>query len=221
MWPNNFSYSRPAVNRCEYWWDDQVKFGLTVSTAATSEPVTVSEVKAQARISLDIDDTFIEAKIKSARELCEVYIKRAFVSRTLRLTLERFPSGWFYLPRPPLVSVTSIKYYDENGTQQTLSSANYIVDAYTEPGRITPAYNVSWPSIREQVNSIEVLYVAGYGAASAVPQSIKDAISMTVTNWYENRGESPAAASPDILDDMKLPRAAKALLRANAWGYLP
>jgi uncharacterized phiE125 gp8 family phage protein len=204
-----------STTRCKYWWDDDIKFGLSVVTAPTAEPVTVSEVKANARIDIDDDDTLIARKIIAARELAEVYIKRSFVTQTLRLTLDQMPGWMFYLPRPPLVSVTSVKYVDLNGTQQTISSGNYIVDTYSHPGRITPAYNVDWPSAREQINAIEVVYVAGYGAASAVPQSIKEAIALTVTQYYENRGDEGDKPLSD------LPRAAKALLRAQSWGYLP
>jgi len=204
-----------SMTRCNYWWDDDIKYGLSVSTAPTAEPVSVAEVKANAIIGIDDDDTLIENKIKAARELCEVFIKRAFVSRTLRLTLDQFPAWEFYLPRPPLVSVTSVKYLDSDGTQQTITAADYTVDTYTEPGRITPAYNLSWPSGRVHTNAIEVIYVAGYGAATAVPQSIKDAISMTVTQWYANRGDEGDKHLS------QLPAAAKSLLRSQAWGFLP
>ena len=204
-----------STTRCSYWWDDNVKFGLSVSVAPTAEPVSVDDVKNHARIDIDDDDVLVENKIKAARELCETYIKRAFVSRTLRLTLDEMPAWEFYLPRPPLVSVTSVKYIDSSGTQQTISASDYSVDIYTEPGRITPAYGLSWPSGRAHTNAIEVIYVAGYGAAASVPQSIKDAIAMTVTQYYWNRGDEGDKPLTEI------PRGAKSLLRSQAWGYLP
>jgi uncharacterized phiE125 gp8 family phage protein len=203
------------ASRCEYWWDDDIKFGLSVVTAPTAEPVSVSEVKANARIDIDDDDTLVARKITAARELAEVYIKRSFVTQTLRLTLDYMPGWMFYLPRPPLVSVTTVKYIDVDGVQQTIPSSDYIVDAYSHPGRITPAYNDEWPTPRLQMNAIEVVYVAGYGAASAVPQSIKDAIAMTVTQYYENRGDEGDTPLSE------LPRGAKSLLRSQSWGYLP
>lgn len=205
-----------SSSRCEYWWNDTVKYGLSVVTAPSVEPVTIQEVKDNAVIGIDDDDLLVARKITAARELAETFIKRAFISTTLRLTLDFMPSWEFYLPRPRLVSVTSVKNLDSAGVQQTISSSDYTVDTYTEPGRITPAYGETWPTGREHTNAIEVVYVAGYGStAASVPQAIKDAIVMTVTQWYEHRGDEGDKQTT------QLPIAAKSLLRAHAWGYLP
>jgi uncharacterized phiE125 gp8 family phage protein len=201
-------------SKCDYWFADDIKYGLSVVTQPTAEPVSVDEVKDNARIDGTEEDLWIERKIKAVRELAEVYTKRTFVTTTLRLTLDYFPSVEFYLPRPKLQTVTSLKYYDNDGTQQTLGASNDIVDAYTEPGRITPAYNVSWPSARQQAKSIEVIYVAGYGDPGDVPQSIKDAIIVGVTQFYEYRGDEGEKPMS------QLPEASKALLMSQSWGFL-
>jgi uncharacterized phiE125 gp8 family phage protein len=179
------------------------------------EPVTIREVRNQAHI----DDAhvnqlaWIAAAIIAAREKAEIFIKRRFVSTTLRLSLDAFPTWEFYLPSPPLVSVTSIKYRDQSNVQQTVSSSDYTVDTYSEPGRITPAYGGSWPDALRHTNSIEVVYVAGYGDRSSVPMAIKQAILMTVATWNENREN----LAPNM---MELPDTAKALLQSHSWGYL-
>lgn len=203
------------MSRCEYWWDDDVKYGLSVATPAVCEPVSVQEVRENSRIYITDDDALIQRQISAARELCETFLKRRFVTTSMRLTLDEFPSWEFYLPSPPLVSVTSIKYRDLSGVQQTLSSSLYTVDAYTEPGRITPAYNQTWPSGIKHTNAVEVIYVAGYGAADAVPAAIKHAICMTVAYWYENR---EAVNIGNIVND--LPWSTKSLLRSQSWGAL-
>lgn len=201
----------PSASQCKYWWDDQVQYGVSVWTggAPTQEPVSIEEFKQHARIDADADDAWIRRNIVAARKMCETFLKRCFITTTLRLSIDEFPEV-FMLPRPPLVSVTHVKYIDLNGVQQTVSSADYIVDAYREPGRITLGYGESWPSARVQTNSIEVKYVAGYGAASAVPETIKTAICLLVAHAYEDR------AGVEKLSD-----AAKSLLRAESWGYLP
>lgn len=200
--------------RCSYWWDDDVKYGLSVVTAPTLEPVTVADVKINAGITHDDDDVWLSRRIVSARQLAEVFLKRTFVETSWRLTLDALPSQ-FYLPRPTLRSVTTFKYLDTDGTQQTLDSSNYTVDIYTEPGRITPAYNVTWPLYRQHTNCIEIIYKAGYGTtAASVPQGIRDAIVWTVTKWYEFRGDA------EDEEPSALPQAAKSLLRAHSWGFL-
>lgn len=194
----------------DFWFDDTKRWALSVSTAPTEWPVTVAEVRDNARIDIFDDDVWIYNAIKAATELSETFLKRCFCTTTLRLNLDQFPWFEFVLPRPPLVSVTSIKYLDTNGTQQTLSASNYSVDVRSQPGRIVPVYNTDWPIYREFANSIEVIYVAGYGAASAVPNAIKQAIKFAVTEWYNNR-ETQA----------QLPEVSKTLLRSEAWGYVP
>ena len=43
------------------------------------------------------------------------------------------------------------------------------------------------PSIAQRVDAFECRYTVGYGAASDVPDVIKQAILLTLGNWYENR----------------------------------
>ena len=89
---------------------------------------------------------------------------------------------------PPLSSVTSIKYYDTDETVATFSSSNYIVDTHSEPGRIELQYSEVWPStVLRPINGVEIIFVAGYGAASAVPDVIKHAIKILIAHCYENR----------------------------------
>jgi uncharacterized phiE125 gp8 family phage protein len=202
---------RPNYARKSLLWDENESVGLTVTAAPTIEPVTPQEISTHARIDIHNEDGWVLDAIKAARELCEVYTKRCFIDTTLKMNMDRFPIGEFFLRRPRLISVTSIKYLDTNGTQQTLSTSNYSVDTKSEPGRLVPAYNLTWPDTRTDTNAIEIIYHAGYGTtADTVPFSIKQAIKITVANWYENRE-----------DQGKLPDAAKTLLACESWGYLP
>lgn len=94
------------------------------------------------------------------------------------------------LPLAPLQSVASIKYIDSTtGVQTTLDPSQYKVDAVSEPARVVPAYGVSWPSARSEVNAVEVSYIAGYGAASTVPPGIKSWMLMQIGAMYENRNK--------------------------------
>lgn len=214
MWPldcqTRDSRTAPA-RRCDYWWDDGTKWGLSLVTAPAIEPVTAEEVKNQARIDIPDDDFWLLQSISAARELAEGFTKRSFITTSWRLTLDQMPKGLFYLPNPKLLTVTSLKYYDTDGTQQTISSSNYRVDTYTEPGRIEFLSTYSVPSIQDRINAIEVIFTAGYGAtAASVPNTIKRAICITVAAWNEDREGS-----------QELPMAAKQLLRRHSWGFLP
>ena len=43
---------------------------------------------------------------------------------------------WIELMRAPLISVGSVKWYDDAGTATTVSSSTYHADTYAEPGRV-------------------------------------------------------------------------------------
>lgn len=92
------------------------------------------------------------------------------------------------LPRSPLQAVTSVQYYDTDGTLQTLAPSAYLVDTFSEPARITPAVGTAWPSTQNRANAVLVAFTAGYGASGAVvPQGILHWILLVTATLYENR----------------------------------
>ena len=102
-----------------------------------------------------------------------------------------------FLPRPPLVSVTSVIYYLTDGTPITLAAGtDYLVDTDSEPGAIVLPYGKSWPTnTLYPLNPIRIKYVAGYPATIVapfdykvnIPDYLKSAILLCVGNWYEHR----------------------------------
>jgi len=159
---------------------------LKLINAPATEPVTLTEAKAHLRVDGSADDTLITALIVAARQAAEQITGRALITQTWDLMLDAFEPT-IELPMPALQSVTSVKYLDSNGAEQTLASGNYKVDAVSEPGRIIPAYGLDWPATRDEINSVTVRFVAGYGAAAAVPQPIKQWMLLKIGELYENR----------------------------------
>lgn len=163
---------------------------LKQTSAPASEPITLAQAKAQCRVEIsDDDDLFNDLIIPSARQYIEEATRRAFITQTWRLSLECWPDrNYIELPKPPLVSVTSVTYTDNGGSATVLSSALYGVDTDSEPGRVVLNYGEVWPSVTlRTMNPIQIVYVAGYGASSAVPARFKQAILLLVGHWYENR----------------------------------
>lgn len=161
---------------------------LTQTVAPTAEPVSLEEAKAFLRVDGSDDDGQIATLLAAARSYHEIGTKRQFVTATWRQTLSEFPycgdaRVWLYWA--PIQSVTSITYLDTAGATQTLSSSLYQVVADPEGGYVLPAYNQSWPTIREQEEAITITYTAGYGAASAVPQALKQSILMLLRHWFD------------------------------------
>lgn len=186
---------------------------LTLSSAPSEEPITKAEVKLHARITGTDEDANLDAYIKTARLFCEAFTKRQFVTATWVLRCDGFPAvdtTPIIVPRPPLSSVSSITYLDTTGTSQTWSSSKYQVDTYTEPGRIMPVEGETYPSTQaDTFNTVTVTFVAGYGAASTVPERYKQAIRMLASHLYENR----EATTPVKIEEV--PMAVKYLLHQD------
>lgn len=94
-----------------------------------------------------------------------------------------------WLPFPPLQTVESITYVDQQlGTVLTLDPALYIVDKISEPGRIMPAYGTTWPLTQIQPNAVLIDFTCGYGdTATTVPACVKQWMLLQLGVAYENR----------------------------------
>jgi len=115
------------------------------------------------------------------------------------MRIDCFPWRRIELPMPPLQSVTSLKYIDDAGVEQTMPTADYVVDAQHMIGRIRPAHGTQWPSTLDDEGAVRITFVAGYGAAGAVPQPIKQAILLLVGHWWINREAVGEAGGPHAL----------------------
>jgi uncharacterized phiE125 gp8 family phage protein len=151
----------------------------------------MDEVRAHLSLVDDNHDTHLRRLLAAAVEVAERWTGRALLQQTWRLAIDAFPSCGrqeIVLPRPPLISITSVEYVDENGTLQTLSSSGYNATADREPARIEPAYNETWPATRYEREAVRVTYVAGYGTTAAdVPEAIRHAILLMAAHWFVQR----------------------------------
>lgn len=103
--------------------------------------------------------------------------------------LDRFPPWEISVPKPTLQSVTSITYVDTDGATQTLPPSAYLVDSKSEPGRITPAYGLVWPTTRWQTGAVTIRFVAGYADSASVPACIKQWMLVRLGTLWLNRAE--------------------------------
>ncbi len=185
---------------------------LELSTAPTVEPVDVEEMKDHLRIDHSDDDVLLGQYIRAARLFAETKLSRTLCTSTWKLRLDAFPCWEIEVPRPPLVSVTTLAYIDTGGTSQTLTeNTHFVKDIYSEPGRITPAYNQVWPATRSIVNAVTLTYVAGYGDPDDVPESIRYGIKLLVAEMYDKR--EPTAANA-----VQLVPGINHLLMSESWG---
>jgi len=165
------------------------------NTASTyTDNIADASLGAQAPTTNTTVDPYVTNLIVAARERAEVATRRQLLRATWDLYLDAWPrDGVIEIPKPPLDSVTYVKYTDTGGTLTTLAlTTDWLVSAPAGPrcrrGRVTLAYGQSWPSIREIADAIVVRFVAGYGAtASTVPKLLRQAMLIDMGTLHEHR----------------------------------
>lgn len=180
-------------------------------TAPSGFPISEEEVRDHLRIDDDRDEAYIKLLIPVVTSMAEQITRRALLTQTWKLFLDCFPDWEIEIPFAPLQSITHVKYYDLNETLQTVSSANYLVDSTSEPGRITPKPFDSWPIPNyDRIKAVEIQFVAGYLTPQAIPVPIKQAMLIMLSHLYENR--EPVIVGTSV---MQIPMSLEYLL----WPY--
>lgn len=177
---------------------------LTVATAPAAEPVTVAELKDHLHIDGTDEDTKLTALLAAVRSVLEGITGRSFVQTKWTAYFDAWPLVGAYvgacqsreitLPKVPLlavaaVAVESIKYLDENGTEQTLSAASYSVEpgiSLNWFGRIRLKPDASIPALGDYPGALRVTFFAGYGAAADVPEEVKVLIKLLAGHLHTN-----------------------------------
>ena len=158
-----------------------------VITAATTYPVSTTEAKSHLKIDTSADDTYIESIIKAATQLTEEYTNRFFINTVIDQTCSSF-ADLQTLFKSKVNDVQYVKYYDSDNSLQTLTASIYEKMLSYEPAQIQLADNQNFPSITKRNDAVICRYTVGYGsAASDVPEIIKQAILLTIGNFYQNR----------------------------------
>ena len=189
--------------------------GITVSTEPTAEPLSLQEVKDYLRVEDSTDERILQPLITAARLFAETHMNRSLMQQTITLNLDaamdqddplyegirtapdlNYFKNYIVLPKSPVQSVTSVKTFDDNDTATTFAATKYYVDTSREPARIVLRTGETFPTALRVANAIEVVYVAGYSSAFAIPEPIKIGMLQHIAYLYEHRGDMYEAASP-------------------------
>ncbi|SFM92710.1 head-tail connector protein [Nitrosomonas communis] len=162
---------------------------LKLIAAPASEPITLAEAKSNARVTSNTEDTDITSLITVARQECEVELgARVLISQSWQLTLDKFVDK-IYIPKLPLISITSIKYDDVNGIEQTIPPSNYVLKNNSDNkfAKIVKTANYDWPIVYDSIENVRIVFVCGYGNAASVPEIIKHWMKLHVAHWINNK----------------------------------
>lgn len=157
-----------------------------VITPASTYPVSLTEAKSHLKVDTTADDTYITSIIKAATQLSEEYTNRFFIDTVIDQTCSDF-AQLQTLFKSKVSAVAHVKYYDNDNSLQTLSATIYDTQLQYEPSQIQLADDKSFPEITKRNDAVVARYTVGYGSASDVPEIIKQAILLTIGNFYQNR----------------------------------
>jgi uncharacterized phiE125 gp8 family phage protein len=180
---------------------------LAVTSAPSTELLTVEEAKRHLRIlSGDLDDE-VASLIRAARDWCEWHTNRTF---RLAVTRTDKRNEWWCdelkPPYPPLLGVTSIAYYDEDNATQTLSAANYHVELSTHGGgRIVWADDADIPSLYVRPDAITVTFTTGYASLDTLPPSALQAMKTKLTELWGSGTEGEIRAAIQATNNLLAP----------------
>jgi uncharacterized phiE125 gp8 family phage protein len=175
--------------------------------------ITTAEAKLHLRVDGNDEDALIDALVQASTQTVEAELRRALVTQTWDLLLDCFPAcGVVELPYGA-TAVTSVTYVDDAGGTQTLATSQYVVDVASAPGRLVRADGITWPTTERRPNAVAVRMTCGFGAASAVPESVKAWMKLYVGGLYRNRevfavgvsvAELPFGFASGLLDPWRL-----------------
>lgn len=167
---------------------------LKVITETTKEPILLDDVKQFLRIDYDEDDFILQTMVSAAREYAETFTRRSIANKTYELTINSYVDR-ISLANPPFVNIDTV--IDSNG--ETID--HKVIEEYE---RAIIAFNSFYETAK-------VTYQAGY---DVVPNTIKQAMLILISHFYENRETVIVGTSV-----VKMPFSVESLLYPHKVGW--
>lgn len=162
-------------------------------TAPATLPVALDQAKEWLRVDHDADDLLIGALIAAAVDHLDGMrgiLGYALEPQTWEMTAPCWPFGQIILPLGPVVSITSVKYLDTEGVEQTLPTSDYRL----EGSRVARGFGTYWPATATAGDAVRVRWVAGTGT----PPAVLLAIRVWLAQAYDKRDTTPDMDGPGM-----------------------
>jgi uncharacterized phiE125 gp8 family phage protein len=187
---------------------------LRLVTDAASEPLTLAEAKAYARVDASDEDALITSLIAAARRRVEKETSLALLTQTWVAVFDALPgmaqgglaSEWWdgvregpissmtqtdviEIDKRPFQAVTNIRFRGADGAYATVDQAVYFTEVSDYRGRIIRSLGQVWPVvIMAPSGGVEITFTAGFGdAAASVPADLIQAMKVLVKHWFDKR----------------------------------
>jgi uncharacterized phiE125 gp8 family phage protein len=154
-----------------------------------AELLSLSDIKTHLRIDGSDYDSILTPLIKTSRLIGEKITGRDFIEKEWRTYLDYFPSSsceGIELRKSKLLSITSIQYYDETNTLQTLSSSDYYITNEADYSSIFIKNDKSFPNTYHRRQAVIITFKTSF---PSFPQDLKQAMLSVCSYLFENTGD--------------------------------
>lgn len=160
-----------------------------VLDTAPAAVVTKAEAKRHLRIFHDTDDDYIEGLVSAATyhlDGPDGALGRCLGSQKWIWTIDGFPSGNcpLSIPMPPTVSVDAVAYDNTVNVEAAYTGFRVLHPGATTGTYLLPAIDGEYPDTNGEPGCVRVTLTAGY---DPLPTTIKHAILLLVSHWFEHR----------------------------------
>lgn len=165
-------------------------YAATIVGVPPAEPLTVADLKAWAIIDHDDDDGVVTNLTASARQ----YVERTCNIRLAAQDIVMSCDGVADLARlreGPIRAITSIKYRDAAGAEQTVPAETYELRSWSDgmESAVVLQSGKAWPA-RQPGSRLEIEAVAGF---AAVPTDILHAMALWAAAQLKEREDQARA----------------------------
>lgn len=164
-----------------------------------SLPLNFTRVKTRLRVERDDENGMIADLIRTAELAFEREHNIIMQTQSYTGHLDVWPS-FVEIRQWPVTSITSVKYQDENDTQQTMPATDYFVDVKDYPARIR--FDEAPTLVDDEFNSIEIIFVAGFADLPNTPPPLLSAIDLFVMDLYDCPLEQQTSNIPNAVDNL-------------------
>ena len=189
---------------------------VTLITEPTSEPISLPELKLNARIELTetSEDVLLNSIITASREHVEDITRRALFTQTWAYYLDEWPdNNKIKLPFGNLQTTNLVMSYDEVDTDDSKNTVTmtltteYLIEVNGEQcGAIVLPYGETWPSFTHwPTQSIKIQFQCGWTSKLLIPYKIKAAIQLICLDLYSNR-ENQIVSNQDYRENKTVQR---------------
>lgn len=169
--------------------------------------VSVDDLKEQARVTSDSEISVLLRLAQAATTYVEEYTGLGLITQTWEQRFSSFPDV-IVLARRPVQSIVRVDDLTVGSPFTTSDASSYaLAGANADHGAATvsPVNGASWPAISGVWSeAVAVTYVVGFGdAPAAVPETLRHAVLLLATLWFDDRDAPDHTAVKALLADWR------------------